>query len=474
MTSRNVGQTSLIRLIYIIFDVLSITLAFYLACLLRPQTIPFQVSFQGFFLSPENPYRLIFGLWLLIILFFNQTHNLYQTRRAMLETIEVLEVIKSVIFTTFVFIALTFLLKAHDFPRSVLIIADVLLVIFLSLWRILKKVFVDYIVARGYNNFNAVIIGAGKIGKILESEIKRHPGLGIRVVGFLDNFKDIKNKSDDILGKIEDFKDISRLYFIKTVFVTIHPDDKMLLNILEHSKELGIAVRVVPHGFEWMSKDVNRFNIGIVPVLEYTYIEISYHHQIKRVFDCLASLVGCIILFPVIIALGIWIKFDSHGPMFFSSKRYGKNGRIFKMFKFRSMVMDAEKLLHQLKDQNEVDGPIFKIKKDPRVTKVGVFLRKYSLDELPQIFNVLIGDMSLVGPRPLPIEQIEKEDLRQLKRLDIRPGITGLWQIRGRSDVSFARLLRWDIWYINNWSLSLDLYILFQTLPVVIKGSGAY
>jgi lipopolysaccharide/colanic/teichoic acid biosynthesis glycosyltransferase len=138
------------------------------------------------------------------------------------------------------------------------------------------------------------------------------------------------------------------------------------------------------------------------------------------------------------------------------------------------MVFNADELLNHLKDKNEVDGPIFKIKKDPRMTKVGVFLRKYSLDELPQIFNVVMGDMSLVGPRPLPIEQIEKEDLRQLKRLNIRPGITGLWQIKGRSDVSFERFLRWDIWYINNWSFSLDLYILVQTLPVVMKGKGAY
>ena len=138
------------------------------------------------------------------------------------------------------------------------------------------------------------------------------------------------------------------------------------------------------------------------------------------------------------------------------------------------MVSNAEDLLGQLKDKNEKDGPIFKIKRDPRITNVGSFLRRYSLDELPQIFNVFKGDMSLVGPRPLPIEQIEKEDLRQLKRLDIRPGITGLWQIRGRSDLSFQRFLRWDIWYINNWSFGLDLYILFQTLPVVIKGKGAY
>ena len=144
------------------------------------------------------------------------------------------------------------------------------------------------------------------------------------------------------------------------------------------------------------------------------------------------------------------------------------------MYKFRSMVKDAEKTIDQVRHKNEVDGPIFKIKKDPRITKTGAFLRKYSLDELPQIINVVRGDMSLVGPRPLPIDQIEKEDLRQLKRLEVRPGITGLWQVRGRSDISFSRLVKWDIWYINNWSFWLDLNILLQTIPVVLRGKGAY
>ena len=144
------------------------------------------------------------------------------------------------------------------------------------------------------------------------------------------------------------------------------------------------------------------------------------------------------------------------------------------MYKFRSMVQDADRLLAQYKDKNEVDGPIFKMKEDPRITRIGKFLRKYSLDELPQLLNVVMGDMSLVGPRPLPIEQVEREDMRQLKRLEVRPGITGLWQIRGRSDISFSRLVKWDVWYINNWSFWLDLNILFQTIPTVIHGKGAY
>jgi exopolysaccharide biosynthesis polyprenyl glycosylphosphotransferase len=194
----------------------------------------------------------------------------------------------------------------------------------------------------------------------------------------------------------------------------------------------------------------------------------------KRFFDLIFSFLGCLVLLPVFLVIGILILLDSRGPVFYCSNRYGRNGRMFPMIKFRSMVIDADAKLKELKSRNEVDGPIFKIKNDPRITRMGRWLRKYSLDELPQVINVLVGHMSLVGPRPLPIDQVEKEDFNQLKRLEVRPGITGLWQIRGRSDVSFKRLVRWDMWYINNWSFWLDLKILLRTIPVVIHGKGAY
>jgi lipopolysaccharide/colanic/teichoic acid biosynthesis glycosyltransferase len=138
------------------------------------------------------------------------------------------------------------------------------------------------------------------------------------------------------------------------------------------------------------------------------------------------------------------------------------------------MVKDAEGKLHELKHKNEVDGPIFKIRQDPRMTQVGRFLRRYSIDEMPQLVNVLLGEMSLVGPRPLPLDQVEREDLKQLKRLEVRPGITGLWQVRGRSDLPFHRLIKWDSWYVNNWSFMLDVNILMETVPVVLRGKGAY
>jgi lipopolysaccharide/colanic/teichoic acid biosynthesis glycosyltransferase len=223
-----------------------------------------------------------------------------------------------------------------------------------------------------------------------------------------------------------------------------------------------------------MTQKVINFNIGAIPILEYSDNDVNYRQKAKRVIDFVLSFLLLVCLLPVFTVLGLLLKFEGPGPVFYRSRRYGRHGRMFNMYKFRSMVINADELLGQLKDKNEVDGPIFKIKKDPRITRVGAFLRRFSLDELPQILNVLKGDMSLVGPRPFPIAQLEKEDLRQLRRLGIRPGITGLWQIRGRSDVSFDKLLRWDIWYLKNWSFWLDVYILFLTFSVVVKGKGAY
>jgi len=466
----------LIRIIYILIDVCLSSFCIYLACLLRSKTIPFEPSFYNIFFHPLNPFRFTFVLWVVVTIFFLNAQSLYKTRREILEGFEIEKVIKSIFFSVLLVIGFIYGFKIIGFPRTILFIGAVIMVFMLSLWRILKRRFVEYLVRQGYNNVNALIIGAGKVGQTLAREIRLHTGLGIKVVGFLDDFKKGPIADGDIvvLGKIEDFKIIAQREFVRKVFITIHHDSGVFMRLLEEAKELQIAVRVIPQGFDLMMGDFGKYNIGIIPVIEYCDA-MPFKRQLgKRVFDFCMSLLGIILFFPVFLILAFLIKKDSPGPVFYVSKRYGRGGRIFNMYKFRSMFRNADKRLNDILDQNEVDGPIFKIKKDPRVTKIGKFLRKYSLDELPQLINVLKGDMSLVGPRPLPIDQIEKEDLNQLKRLEVRPGITGLWQIRGRSDVSFSRLVKWDLWYINNWSFWLDLSILFQTIPVVLKGKGAY
>ncbi len=465
-----------IKFIYIAIDAACLYSAIYVSCLLRQKLLNFPVSFSYLFLDPQNPFRLIFLFWVVATILFMNSNHLYQTRREVVEGIEIWLVIKSVFLSAMVTIATIYSLKIYGFPRTVFMNAGLGMVILLSVWRVFKRWLVEYLVSQGYNNFNALILGAGKVGVALAEEIKSRPGLGLKVVGFLDDYKgnDPRDKNVRIAGKISDFSEIARKEFVHTIFVTIYPEGQSFLQVLQQARDMGIAVRVIPQGFDMTTGEFFKFNIGFIPVIEYCGVEYSKKQFGKRMFDFIVSLSALTALLPVLLVIGTLIKLDSRGPVLYRSKRYGRRGNIFYMYKFRSMVEDADQHLDKLKEKNEADGPIFKIRQDPRVTDMGRFLRKYSLDELPQIINVLIGDMSLVGPRPFPIEQIEKEDLNQLKRLEVRPGITGLWQVRGRSDISFARLVRWDIWYINNWSFWLDLNILFQTIPVVIHGKGAY
>lgn len=198
------------------------------------------------------------------------------------------------------------------------------------------------------------------------------------------------------------------------------------------------------------------------------------YHSMKRLFDIVAATCGIVILSPLMIIIAVLIKAEDHGPVFYKQVRVGKNGKTFKMYKFRSMFVNADKMLDRLKDQNDVDGPMFKMKDDPRVTKIGHFIRKHSLDELPQFLNVLKGDMSLVGPRPpLPSEVAEYSEYDK-QRLFVTPGCTGLWQVTERNEVGFNEMVQLDIQYIKRASFIFDLWIIWKTVEIVIKPNGSY
>lgn len=198
------------------------------------------------------------------------------------------------------------------------------------------------------------------------------------------------------------------------------------------------------------------------------------HHVVKRMMDILLSAVALLVLLPVFAVLALIVKRDSTGPAFFAQQRVGRSGEPFKMYKFRSMVVDAEARLEALRDQNEGNGHLFKLKNDPRVTNVGRWMRKYSLDELPQLLNVLKGDMSLVGPRPPLASEVAQYERETERRLYIKPGVTGLWQTRGRNDLPMDESIRLDLYYVENWSVTGDIMIMWRTVKVMIKPEGAY
>lgn len=200
-----------------------------------------------------------------------------------------------------------------------------------------------------------------------------------------------------------------------------------------------------------------------------------FYRGIKRLFDVVASAIGVVVISPVLLIIAICIKVDDpHGPVFYTQTRVGKDGHEFKIIKFRSMVSNADELLAKLQDQNEVDGAMFKMKDDPRITRVGRVIRKYSLDELPQLINVVTGSMSIVGPRPPLVSEVEQYTEYDKQRLLVTPGATGMWQVGGRNDVDFDEMVRLDLTYIQNRSVWLDLKIMLETVKVMIKPNGAY
>jgi exopolysaccharide biosynthesis polyprenyl glycosylphosphotransferase len=250
----------------------------------------------------------------------------------------------------------------------------------------------------------------------------------------------------------------------------------LIESIVRLCEEQGIIVRLQTEMFKLRiaSWHVDQLN-GLPVVTVRSGPPDGWQLIAKRVIDVWGSLVLLIALAPILAMVAIAIKLDSQGPVFFRQERVGLNKRRFKLFKFRTMVEGADIQQPLLERLNEVAGPVFKIRNDPRITWVGKFLRRFSVDELPQLLNVLKGEMSLVGPRPLPVRDIERIDVQWHKRrLSMQPGVTGLWQVNGRSDVSFDRWVRMDLEYIDKWSLALDLKILLKTIPAVLKGSGAY
>jgi len=236
-----------------------------------------------------------------------------------------------------------------------------------------------------------------------------------------------------------------------------------------------VRLRFMADLYDFRAQRVRLSLVNDIPLLSFEPVARGESALVaKRICDIVLTLAGLPLLLPVFLLTAIAIRIDSPGPVFFTQNRVGLHKRRFKMYKFRSMVTDAEERIKELEHLNEASGPNFKIKHDPRMTRVGRFIRKTSIDELPQLFNVLLGDMSLVGPRPMAIRDVELFDRgAQRKRFSVRPGITCLWQISGRSDLDFDDWLKLDLEYIENWSFWLDLKILFRTVYVVLAGKGA-
>jgi exopolysaccharide biosynthesis polyprenyl glycosylphosphotransferase len=351
-----------------------------------------------------------------------------------------------------------------------------MLFVLLSIWRVAKRFIIRKLIIDGYHNINIAIVGLNDTAKFVASEIKKNPHWGFKITGFIDD-GDIKDVDGlPVLGKIKDCIKIAKNYFIDELIVTNFANISNLDKLMKEGKNISLGLNLIPENLEGPAILPNISYIGLMPLFSYKERKrYTVDFAAKRLFDFFSALILIILFFPISAIIAVLIKFDSNGTIFYVQKRVGYKGREFNFYKFRSMIMNADKVKAALHEKNEVkDGVIFKIKKDPRTTNIGRFLRKHSMDELPQLINVLKGDISLVGPRPSLPDEVKKYTYDCMQRLSIRPGMTCLSQVRGRSNLSFRKWVKWDLWYINNWSFWLDLKILWWTAGVVLKGKGAY
>ena len=332
---------------------------------------------------------------------------------------------------------------------------------------------------KGFGSRRILLVGAGEISRTIMRTLLAEPALGYEVLGFLD---DNPQKGQRNLGPFHGLGPIDNLpqvlveNQVDEVIVTLPWQYHRRINsILNQCNRMNVRARVVPDVLQLSLDRVDIEMLHGIPLISVKQPGFTRgQFAIKRALDLIIGSLGLLVALPIMGVLALAIKLDSPGPVLFIQTRVGRNGKPFNAYKFRSMIPDAEQLKPQLEALNEADGPIFKIKDDPRLTRVGRFLRRTSLDELPQIFNVLKGEMSLVGPRPALPEEVEQYEPWHRKRLRALPGMTGLWQVSGRSNLSFDEMVMLDIYYVENWSPGLDIAILLRTIPKVIIGEGAY
>lgn len=473
-------KARVIHWVTIVTDLLLINLAFLMAYVVRYIWQWFRpVLFY-------DPYRDYLGqqlvLTILLALTFRYT-GVWRRRRGESWLDESMRIATATAAGITLMMAVTFFLQPSPFSRLLLFWALLFIVLFISAARLSRRLILSLLYRRGIGVDRALVVGAGETGRSVIRTLLARPDLGFAVVGYLDD----NNGESNGIGRIPrlgGFDDLDRhlraLAPIHTVFVALpgamHTE---LLSLLQVCRRNEVRAQVVPDLLQLSLNRVEFTNMAGVPLLGVRDMDAFGHISgpgrfFKRLLDLAVIAVLALPTLVVMALISIAIKLDSSGPIFYASPRVGRDGRHFNMYKFRSMVNNADEQKEALRELNEADGPLFKIRQDPRLTRAGRLIRRLSFDELPQLYNVLMGEMSLVGPRPPLPEEVEHYKPWHRQRLAVVGGMTGLWQVSGRSDLSFDELCLLDIYYIENWTLGLDVRILLQTIPHLLSGKGAY
>jgi exopolysaccharide biosynthesis polyprenyl glycosylphosphotransferase len=470
-------RISLILKLYLLLDVGIIAVSFLAAYALRnelavlfPTLIPLQAFHEYTFLL-----YAILPIWT-TFLYLNKA---YISHRGKSYQPVLWAVVKSNLEGVCGLSLVFFVFQQHTFNRSLVFAFMLVSTVLLTAEKIMVVTSLQWLRKQGRNIKHVLVIGADPKVQNLVKIINQHPETGFVIRGFLSEFsEDVGHKlyGHKVLGTIEDLYRVLHTEIIdEVIFATPIFALHKIKPSLEVCQVMGINSRIaVDTETDPTQCEMFIDNILELPLISFSYRGSKYYSLgVKRIADVILAATALILLAPVLAVIALLIKRDSPGPILFKQVRSGLNGRKFVMYKFRTMVDGAEAQRQHLQQFNEVSGPIFKMKSDPRITNIGKTLRRTSLDELPQLWNVFKGEMSLVGPRPLPLLESAQITGQERRRLSMKPGITGIWQCHGRSDAHYEHLIRMDLAYVDHWSLLLDLKLLIKTIPVVIKCIGA-
>ncbi|GAB4552671.1 MAG: sugar transferase [Anaerolineae bacterium] len=465
-----------------LIDFLLVFVAFWLAYSLRyqsPLIRRLRPIDEAFFLPFDVflPYALIFAAWLVLAA---PMAGLYREQRGRSWMEEVYRIVNGVAGATVVVMAVSFFVQSPGFSRLMLLLASGLVVVLLSGIRIVYRYVRGHLRKRGIGVNRVLLVGAGDVGRAVLSAMLARPDLGYVPVGYLD---DNPERGSVDMGRLRGYGSSENLpnllqQKIADLVVVALPWDarKRIMEIVAECDRHTVQTRVVPDLFQMNMSQVSFENLQGIPLLGVKAQPSMDRGQqmVKRAIDLVIVAAAAPFLLVIFGVIALAIKLDNPGPIFYRHTRVGKNGKPFGMYKFRSMVVGADKMHDALIRETGADPKRPKWTNDPRVTRVGKWLRRTSIDELPNLINVIRGEMSIVGPRPPTPKEVELYEPWQRQRLNTQPGITGLWQVSGRSKVPFEEQCLLDIYYIENWSIGMDIQILLRTIPNVLLGNGAY
>ena len=460
-------------------DIVFLAIAFFLSYYIRFYTGDFAAS--GQITTLDFNYRFYSIIFILSAIFILYLSKLYDWDRIYRGSGYYSRILRAIIINIIVIILAGYVLELFSFSRKWILLLFIFSTFLILTSRLIIELTTIKLLQKMDIKSGAIIVGISENANRIKDSFKKYSMEGDTILGYVDKkSKILKNKKYymdfNILGYLEDIREVIYKNGIQRVIIS-SPEYNYneMLEILEKIKGLDVLVMIFPGFFDFSIKRMSMREIAGIPLMQVSNIGFfGFNLFLKNLTDYLLGSIIFIFFIPIYIFVGLAIKLDSRGPVFYKQKRYTKDCKVFYMYKFRSMYIDADQRLKELQGYNEADGPLFKIKNDPRITRVGRFIRRFSIDELPQIINIFKGELSLVGPRPpLPCE-VKKYDEWEIKRMNVKQGITGLWQISGRSELSFGEMARLDLYYIQNWSIEMDINIILKTIPAVIFSRGAY